>query len=47
VASLDALRAASDTAYYKADNALWVKLVSPGDNGLGGHGGGVMVNVSR
>ncbi len=47
VASLDALRAATDTAYYKADDALWVKLVSPGDSGLGGHGGGVMMQVSR
>jgi hypothetical protein len=47
VSSLDALRAAADTAYYKADDALWVKLVSPGDSGRGGHGGGVTVKVSR
>jgi hypothetical protein len=47
VASLDALRASTDTAYYKADDALWVKLVSPGDSGLGGHGGGVTMKVSR
>lgn len=47
VASLDALRKADDTAYYKANDALWVKLVSPGDSGIGGHSGGVMVNVSR
>ena len=47
VASLDALRKADDTAYYKAGDALWVKLVSPGDSGIGGHSGGVMVNVSR
>ena len=46
-ASLDALRKASDTSYYKANDALWVKLVSPGDDGLGGHGGGVTVQVSR
>jgi cell migration-inducing and hyaluronan-binding protein len=45
--SLDALRNASDTSYYKANDALWVKLVSPGDDGLGGHGGGVTVQVSR
>jgi len=47
VASLDALRQAADTAYYNAGDALWVKLVSPGDSGIGGHSGGVMVNVSR
>ncbi len=45
--SLDALRNANDTSYYKAKDALWVKLVSPGDDGLGGHGGGVTVQVSR
>jgi hypothetical protein len=47
VDSLDALRVATDTSYYKASDALWVKLVSPGDSGLGGHGGGVTVQVSR
>jgi len=47
VASLDALRKANDTAYYQAGDALWVKLVSPGDSGIGGHSGGVLVNVSR
>ena len=47
VASLDALRKADDTAYYQASDALWVKLVSPGDSGIGGHSGGVLVNVSR
>src|SRR6056300_1726968 len=30
VASLDALRKADDTSYFKANDALWVKLVSPG-----------------
>jgi cell migration-inducing and hyaluronan-binding protein len=45
--SLDALRNANDTSYYKANDALWVKLVSPGDDGLGGHAGGVTVQVSR
>jgi len=29
--SLDALRKASTTSYYKADGSLWVKLVSSGD----------------
>jgi cell migration-inducing and hyaluronan-binding protein len=47
VDSLDALRKASATSYYKAPDALWVKLVSPGDSGRGGHSGGVALQVSR
>jgi cell migration-inducing and hyaluronan-binding protein len=47
VDSLDALRKAGDTSYFKASDALWVKLVSPGDSGRGGHSGGVRVQVSR
>jgi len=47
VDSLDALRKASATSYYKAGDALWVKLVSPGDDRRGGHTGGVTVQVSR
>jgi cell migration-inducing and hyaluronan-binding protein len=47
VDSLDALRKASATSYYKAPDALWVKLVSPGDSGRGGHSGGVSLHVSR
>lgn len=47
VASLDALRKADDTSYFKANDALWVKLVSPGDSGRGGHSGGVTMKVSR
>jgi hypothetical protein len=47
VDSLAALRIASETSYYKAEDTLWVKLVSPGDSGIGGHRGGVMVNVRR
>jgi hypothetical protein len=47
VDSLDALRKASTTSYYKAADALWVKLVSPGDSGRGGHSGGVTLQVSR
>jgi len=31
VDSLDALRKASDTSYYKGDGSLWVKIVSTGD----------------
>jgi cell migration-inducing and hyaluronan-binding protein len=45
--SLDALRKASVTSYYKGADALWVKLVSPGDDERGGHGGGERVQVSR
>jgi hypothetical protein len=44
--SLDALRKASATSYYKAGDALWVKLVSTGDNSRG-MGGGETVKVSR
>ena len=46
-ASLDALRAASDNSYFKDKDALWVKLVSPGDPGNGAPGGGASVSVSR
>jgi cell migration-inducing and hyaluronan-binding protein len=46
-ASLDALRQASDTSYFKGNGSLWVKLVSPGDPGTGAPGGGVSVQVSR
>jgi cell migration-inducing and hyaluronan-binding protein len=45
--SLDALRKASATSYYKAPDALWVKLVSPGDPGNGAPGGGASLQVSR
>jgi len=45
--SLDALRKASDTSYYKGQDALWVKLVSSGDAGNGAPGGGTNVQVSR
>jgi hypothetical protein len=47
VDSLHALRNADATSYYKASDALWVKLVSPGDSGRGGHSGGVSLQVSR
>ncbi|HET9219954.1 MAG TPA: hypothetical protein VFR18_23430, partial [Terriglobia bacterium] len=46
-ASLDALRQASDTSYFKGDNSLWVKLVSAGDPGGGAPGGGTSLQVSR
>jgi cell migration-inducing and hyaluronan-binding protein len=49
--SLDALRKASDTSYYKGNGSLWVKLVSSGDilgSGPGrGPGGGANLQVSR
>jgi len=47
--SLEALRKASDTAYYKGKDALWVKVVSNGEGAqLAGPGaGGTSVQVSR
>ena len=45
--SLDALRKASATSYYKDEDALWVKLVSDGDAGTGAPGGGTSLQVSR
>ncbi len=49
--SLDALRRASATSYYKGDGSLWVKLVSSGDVlGSGadsGPSGGASLQVSR
>ncbi len=48
--SLDALRSATSTSYFKGDNALWVKVVSAGGpvgrGGRGGGGGGT-VQVSK
>jgi hypothetical protein len=49
--SLDALRNASDTSYYKGNGSLWVKIVSTGDvlgSGPGrGPGAGDSLQVSR
>jgi hypothetical protein len=45
-ASLDALRKASDTAWFKDKDALWVKVVSP-DSGELGLGGATTLQVSR
>ena len=47
--SLDALRKATATAYYKGKDALWVKLVSTGEGarGAGPGAGGTSVQVSR
>jgi cell migration-inducing and hyaluronan-binding protein len=45
--SLDALRKATDTSYFKGNGSLWVKVVSAGDPGTGAPGGGTAVQVSR
>jgi cell migration-inducing and hyaluronan-binding protein len=45
--SLDALRQADATSYYKGQDSLWVKLVSMGDAGTGAPGGGTSLQVSR
>ena len=49
--SLNALRKASATSYYKGNGSLWVKLVSTGDvlgSGPGrGPGAGIGLEVSR
>ena len=47
LSSLDGLRKASDTSYFKDKDALWVKVVSNGDAGNGAPGGGTIVQVSR
>jgi cell migration-inducing and hyaluronan-binding protein len=49
--SLEGLRKAKDTAYFKDKDALWVKVVSTGlpagGGGASGFGGGTSVEVSR
>jgi hypothetical protein len=45
--SLDALRKANETSYFKANDALWVKVVSNGDPGTGAPNTGTIVAVSR
>jgi cell migration-inducing and hyaluronan-binding protein len=46
--SLDALRNASDTAYFKDQGALWVKVVSNGTGALGATpGSGTSLQVSK
>ena len=42
--SLDALRKASATSYYKSNGSLWVKVVATAD---GGRDGGASLQVSR
>ena len=49
--SLDALRKATATSYYKGNGSLWVKLVSTGDvlgsGPASGPSGGATLQVSR
>jgi hypothetical protein len=46
--SLDALRKASDTSYYKGKDSLWVKVVSNGSGARGASpGSGTSLQVSR
>ena len=46
--SLDALRKASDTSYFKDKDALWVKVVSDGNGARGaGPGSGTSLQVCR
>ena len=49
--SLDVLRAAGDTSYFRDEDALWVKVVSNGESARGvsgrGPGGATSVEVSR
>src|SRR5688572_6280211 len=50
VDSLDALRKASATSYYKGNGTLWIKLVSSGDilgSGPSGASGGANLQASR
>lgn len=46
--SLDALRVAQETSWFKDQDALWVKMVSEGDPGTGAPAAGsISVAVSR
>ena len=47
--SMDALRSASTTSYYRGEGTLWVKLVSTGASPRPGRGGGTAdsIQVSR
>jgi cell migration-inducing and hyaluronan-binding protein len=47
--SMDALRSATSTSYYKREGTLWVKLVSSGGSPRPGRGGGAAdsIQVSR
>jgi hypothetical protein len=47
--SMEALRSATSTSYYKREGTLWVKLVSSGASPRPGRGGGAAdsIQVSR
>jgi cell migration-inducing and hyaluronan-binding protein len=45
--SLEALRTAGDTSYFRDSDALWVKVVATGDRGNGASSGGGSIDVSR
>jgi cell migration-inducing and hyaluronan-binding protein len=45
--SLDALRAASDTSYFRGPDALWVKVVASGSRDAKASSGGGSIQVSR
>jgi cell migration-inducing and hyaluronan-binding protein len=45
--SLDALRNASATSYYRGEGSLWVKLVSTGGGGPTGRGAVATIQVSK
>jgi cell migration-inducing and hyaluronan-binding protein len=45
--SLDALRHATSTSYYRGEGSLWVKLVSTGGGGASGRGSVAAIQVSR
>ena len=47
--SLDGLRSATSTSYYRGDGTLWVKLVSSGNSPRPGRGAGTpdSIQVSR
>ena len=44
--SLDALRKANDTSYFKDKDALWVKVISNGSGANGPSGGGAGAGTS-
>jgi len=45
--SLDSLRMAGESSYFKDSDALWVKIFSNGDSRTGAPGGGTSLQVSR
>jgi hypothetical protein len=45
--SLEALRNATSTSYYRGEGSLWIKLVSPGGGGPSGRGAVAAIQVSK